>query len=426
MTATRPKTTLRALVGLLSLGVLLTPALLPSAGGAATKDPKNRVVSAPNVHYPVRGASSVRDLRTSSAGHAGTDILAPCSAGVYASHPGIVQVKTGGHWGNYVRVRSNNGGLVTSYAYLSRVLVKNGQIMQSGQALGYVGRKPGADCRVYFGVSRDGARVNPTGWLNTYVGKMAPVPNLFNTRGFLLASFNVLGASHTRNSTRYASGNTRLNRAMTMLNTRRIDVVGTQEFQESQYDYWVRRGNNKAWGSYYWNPAGPKRDTENAIIWRKSTIEFVSGHTFDSPYFNGNIRRMPVVLLRDRLSGRTFYVMNTHNPANTRGDASRYRARAIAIQKQKMIDLRASGRPVLFTGDFNDRQKAFCPLTQNKLSISPNSIPAIACRYPRQGSIDWIFAAGQVRFSSFGRDTYPQRVRISDHPIVQTRAHLQN
>ncbi len=28
---------------------------------------------------------------------------------------------------------------MTSYAYLSRVLVKNGQIMQSGQALGYVG-----------------------------------------------------------------------------------------------------------------------------------------------------------------------------------------------------------------------------------------------------------------------------------------------
>ena len=88
------------------------------------------------MHYPVKGASVGPDLRTSSAGHAGTDILAPCSAGVYASHPGIVQVKTGGHWGNYVRVRSNNGGLVTSYAYLSRVLVKNGQIMQSGQALG--------------------------------------------------------------------------------------------------------------------------------------------------------------------------------------------------------------------------------------------------------------------------------------------------
>jgi endonuclease/exonuclease/phosphatase family metal-dependent hydrolase len=155
-------------------------------------------------------------------------------------------------------------------------------------------------------------------------------------------------------------------------------------------------------------------------------MQFISGETFDIPYFNGNIRHVPAVLLRERSSGRTVYVLNVHNPANTRGDAARYRARAVAIEKQKMIDLRATGRPVMLTGDFNDRQKAFCPLTQNKLSISPNSIPAMACAYPRQGSIDWIFAAGQVRFSSFGRDTYPQRVRISDHPIVQTRAHLQN
>src|SRR5436190_1918735 len=123
MTAYRPKTLLRALVGLLSLGVLLTPALLPNAGGAATQDPKNRVVSAPSVFYPVKGRTTVKDLRTSTARHAGTDILAPCNAGVYASHPGIVQVQTGGNWTNYVRVKSNNGGLLTSYAYLNKVLL---------------------------------------------------------------------------------------------------------------------------------------------------------------------------------------------------------------------------------------------------------------------------------------------------------------
>ncbi len=211
-----------------------------------------------------------------------------------------------------------------------------------------------------------------------------------------------------------------------MLNTRHIDVVGTQEFQETQFDYWVSRGNLNTWGAYYWDPAGKKRDTENAIIWRKSTMEFVSGETFDIPYFNGNIRHVPVVLLREKSTGRTVYVMNVHNPANTKGNAAGYRARAINIEKQKMISLRATGRPVLFTGDFNDRQKAFCPLTQGKLSISPNSIPSMTCAYPKQSSIDWIFAAGQVRFTSFGRDTYPQSARISDHPIVQTRAHLQD
>ena len=73
-----------------------------------------------------------------------------------------------------------------------------------------------------------------------------------------------------------------------------------------QYDYLVARGYNKTWGSYYWDPAGKKRDTENAIIWRKSTMEFISGATFDSPYFNGNIRHdAGRAAAATRSSGRT-------------------------------------------------------------------------------------------------------------------------
>ena len=50
---------------------------------------------------------------------------------------------------------------------------------------------------------------------------------------------------------------------------------------------------------------------------------------------------MPVVLLREKSSGRTFYVMNTHNPANVGGNAAGWRAKAIAIEKRKIISLRA-------------------------------------------------------------------------------------
>ncbi len=63
MTTNRPKTLTRALVGLLSLGVVVTPTLLPASGGAATQDPKNRPTSAPYVFYPVKGAKTVKDLR---------------------------------------------------------------------------------------------------------------------------------------------------------------------------------------------------------------------------------------------------------------------------------------------------------------------------------------------------------------------------
>jgi endonuclease/exonuclease/phosphatase family metal-dependent hydrolase len=415
------------LVGLLALGVVVTPALVPAAGTAAkSQSAMYRKVSAPYVHYPVKGAKTVKDLRTASKKQAGTDIRTRCAAGVYAAHPGVAHIQTGTKRGTYVRVVSNAGGLTTSYGYLSRVAITDGQIMQSGQAIGWTGTRPGRGCELYFGVNVAGQNRNPTTWLNHFVGQMSPTPRLFGTPGFLIASFNVLGASHTARSKKYATGNARIVRATSMLNARHIDVVGTQEFQETQFDYWVKRGNLNTWGAFYWDPAGKKRDTENAILYRKSTIELISGETIDVPYFNGNIRHMPVAYFRERATGRTFYVMNTHNPANTKGNAAGYRARAINIEKAKMIDLRASGRPVLFTGDFNDRQKAFCPLTQNKLSISPNSIPSNTCAYPKPSSIDWIFAAGQVRFTSFGRDTYPQAARISDHPIVQTRAHLQN
>jgi endonuclease/exonuclease/phosphatase family metal-dependent hydrolase len=426
MTATRPHTLLRALVGVLSLGVVLTPALAPAAGNAATQDPKNRQVTAPSVFYPVRGTNAVKDQRTSTAKHAGTDITAGCNVAVYATHPGVAHAVTSKALGNYVSVTSNPGGLVTGYGYLSRVLIQPGQIMQSGQAIGYVGQKPGKSCELYFSVNRNGKRQNPTWWLNHYVGNTPPVPYLFGDKGFLIATQNMLGASHTVHSARFATGNTRLNRAMTMFNDRNLDVIGTQEFQETQFDYWTNHGYGNTYDTYYWNPAGKKRDTENLIMWRKSTMEFISGQTYDIPYFNGNTRHVPIVLLRERSSGRTVYVMNVHNPADVKGPAAKYRARGIAIEKQKIIDLRATGRPVLFTGDFNDHQKAFCPLTQNKLTITPNSIPALACAYPKPSSIDWIFAAGQVRFSSFGRDTYPQQANISDHPIVQARAHLQD
>ena len=111
---------------------------------------------------------------------------------------------------------------------------------------------------------------------------------------------------------------------MTLMNRYKLDVVGTQEFQETtQFDYWVAKGYNKTWGSYYWNPAGKARDTENAIIWRKSKMEFVSGSTFDIPYFNGNTRHVPAVLLREKSTGRTAYFLNVHNPANVRGNAAR-------------------------------------------------------------------------------------------------------
>ena len=425
----RFKSTIRAVTAALALGVLASSTLMASGGSAAGQDPKYRKVAPPNVMFPIKGDKSVQDLKSFSNRHRATDIRTPCHRGVYATHPGIAQVQTNSraHSKHVVRVSSNSGGLLTSTAYLASTSVKNGQIIQAGQMIGKAGRKSAkTPCGVYFSVRSAGKAVNPSTWLDTWVGKAPPVPKLFGTTGFNVASFNILGASHTTRSSRFATYKPRLDRAVTLMNRYKLDVVGTQEFQEKQYDYFVSKGYSKTWGAYYWNPAGKRRDTENAVIWRKSKMEFVSGTTFDVPYFNGNTRHVPAVLLREKSTGRTAYFLNVHNPADVRGNAAGWRAKAIKIERAKVVELRKTGRPVFLTGDFNDREKAFCPLTSYKLTISPNSVPSNSCVYPKQSSIDWIFAAGQTRFSYFLRDTYAQRANISDHPVVRARAHLQS
>jgi endonuclease/exonuclease/phosphatase family metal-dependent hydrolase len=422
--------TTRAVALTAAVAVLAAPALVTSGSSAASSDPKYRRVSAPNVFYPVRGSKSVKDLKNFSRYHRGTDIKAPCHTPVYATHPGTAEVKTSSRWySKYaVRVVSGRGGLGTTAAYLTRPEVADGQIIQAGQVIGYTGRRTrSTSCGIYFAVAHNSKVVNPSSWLHSYVGRRPPVTRLFDNAGFTVASFNILGASHTASGARgYATYPSRMVRAVSLMNQRGLDVVGTQEFQGKQWEYFLSKGHGKDWGAYFWDPAGSRRDTENMIIWRKSTMEFVSGETFDIPYFRGNIRHVPAVLLREKATGRTAYFLNVHNPANSFGNAAKYRAQAVAIEKQKVIDLRATGRPVFLLGDFNATRDAFCPLTANKLSISPNSVPSMGCAFPREFTIDWIFAAGQTRFSFYHRDKYPKNAKISDHPLVYAQAHLQD
>jgi endonuclease/exonuclease/phosphatase family metal-dependent hydrolase len=246
---------------------------------------------------------------------------------------------------------------------------------------------------------------------------------LFDDPGFVIASFNVLGASHTRRSKKFPVASVRMTKEYRLLQSRKVDVAGLQELQAEQATQFDRLSRG-AFGSYHF--VGPKgrQDTENSLVWRKSRFQFLSGQTYDVPYFNGNIRHMPVVLLRDKRTGRSAYFMNTHNPADVNGRQQQWRDRAVQIERQKMLQLTRTGRAVFLTGDFNDHEEAFCPLTAKSLATSPNSVPSMACAYPGGKSIDWMFAAGPTRFSWYLRDTSPQAGRLSDHPLLLARAHL--
>lgn len=420
----------RNLVGTAVVGALVAPALIawnPAGLVLAAKKPagvEQRFSEAPNVFFPVV-SKFAQDQKLFGKRH-GTEIKAPCGAAVRAATAGTALVsasKTSGP--NLVKVVTSKGKLVTYYGYMRKARVTNGQIVAAGQQIGNVGNLGSAkNCSLYFAITNGVSgvtKIDPSKWLNTYVGKPVPQRSLFDDDGFVVANFNTLGASHTPTK-RYAGYAARTPKQVAMLGSYGIDVVGLQEFEVSQRKIFLE----KAQGKYGIWPSETAKVSANTVAWNNATMEFVSGHTIGVPYFKGRIWQMPVVQLRQKSTGRTAWFINVHNPASIKkyGDQSKWRKQAIAIERAKVIELRQSGEAVFLLGDLNDREKAFCPLTEGKLMISANSIPSMTCAPPKSLFIDWVFGAGPVRFTSYALDWAPKDKRLSDHPIILTRAHL--
>ena len=425
-------TTSRRLAATVTAVLATTVLTVPLFAGAPANAQlaEDRPSSPPNVMFPVV-AKKAHDLNTSGR-RPGTEIKARCGKPVRAATPGTAVVassKTSGP--SLVRIVTSNGRLTTWYGFMPLSYVKTGQIIQAGQRIGVVGDTGKARmCSLYFAVTgQNGEKTyNPTKWLNRHVGKPFGAPDLFGNRGFVVASFNTLGASHTKDSSRYATYSVRTPKQVALFGTYGVDVVGLQEFQSPQRKSFLTAAG-RTYGIYPDDTTLATTSgyglTENSIIWRNSTMQFVWGEMIDVQYFTGT-RKMPVVLLRQRSTGRTAYFINVHNPASGvgYGDQTAHRRAAIATERAKIIELRATGRPVFLTGDFNDRLAAFCPLTAGILTITPDSVPSGTCAPPRSLGIDWIFAAGPARFSRYARDWKPKDLRLTDHPIVWTRAHM--
>lgn len=435
----------RLLTATLGLGLALSAVSL-TPGTASADDPKDRRTTSPEVAYPLAGSAKVVDKRNYTSTRGFTDISAPCGATVRSAVPGTAKVltrKISGATRYVVRVQTATPGTWVGNAYLSRTSVKTGDVVASGKTLGTLSKRPSArSCVLQFKVQTAKGTVNPTTWLARNVGtpldpppvvEPAPGPGAPNDApGFTVASFNILGAKHTKNSKVYATYPSRFKRAMQLLDDRGVDVAGLQEMHSEQADYFASQGYDKTWGIFHFDPPGPKRDTDNAIIYRKSSMEMVSGHTFGVPYFFGNLRAMPALQLREKATGKTAWFVNVHNPASGggRGDHATHRAKAVAIEKAKVEELRATGRPVFLLGDFNDDQPAYCPLTKDGLMVVPNAplnTSGTCAPISRFWSIDWIFAtANDVTFTAFARDKWPKEQRINDHPIILATALLRS
>jgi endonuclease/exonuclease/phosphatase family metal-dependent hydrolase len=247
---------------------------------------------------------------------------------------------------------------------------------------------------------------------------------------FTVASFNVLGHSHTEPGGRVPerpSGQTRMAWTVELLRSWGVDVVGLQEFQDPQMDAFLRLAGGEY--SVYPGPEISQRNKQNAVAWRSSVFELVDGRPVMTPYFYGNLVPMPLVLLRHKATGLEVYVMSVHNAASTRrtGDQTRWRDAAMRQQIALTDQLVRQGVPVIMTGDMNEREKYFCAYTASgQMRAAAGGSNAGSCQPPPASiaRIDWIFGSTDVSFSDYRFVKDGSVTRASDHPLVLAEAAL--
>ncbi len=243
---------------------------------------------------------------------------------------------------------------------------------------------------------------------------------------FRIASFNVLGASHTGaggNKRGYAVGSSRMGWATQLIRGSNISIVGLQEFESPQHGTFSRLTGG-GWGIYPGMQLG-NNPVRNSIAWNNGVWELVEAHTIPIPYFHGKLVPMPYVLLEHKATGRLAWFINIHNPASVRGPAQHWRDVATQKEIALMNDLQEPqspnqlGIPTFLTGDFNEKAEAFCRVTVGAHAQAANGGVGSPCQLPANHGIDWIFGStAGVAFSGYVRMDGGLVNRISDHPMV--------
>ena len=239
------------------------------------------------------------------------------------------------------------------------------------------------------------------------------------TMTFQIGSFNVLGSQHSApggDHARYPAASVRNAGAVARIRSFGVDILGTQELQPDQLNGITAMTGYAAYPGY----AFGSRETDNSILYDDSRFEFVSGSSFTIHFMHAN-RPQTILRLRDRETGREFYVLNMHASAGGGGYAVTRRAgpytAAVTINR-----LKAEGIPIFLTGDMNDRAEFFC-----RVAPSTGMVAAIGgsvsggCHPAGALAVDWVLGWGNVSFSGYIEDRSTLG-RVSDHHFVAATA----
>jgi hypothetical protein len=247
------------------------------------------------------------------------------------------------------------------------------------------------------------------------------VPAAPPTLDFRLATFNVLGNSHTTSTgkhPRMASGPVRARWAAELVRRHRADVVGFQELQAPQLAAIQQQSDL----DFYPGSTMSRADSENSIGWRRGVWVPVEQRTVAIPYFDGHRRAMPYVKLRNVATGIEAWFANFHNPADTRAFPRQQAFRDQATDREVALVnrlVRQSDAPVFVTGDMNERDDYRCRMTGGAPMVAARGTgDNETCRGQQPGGIDWIFGSQGVTFTGYVEDRGPLADRATDHPVV--------
>jgi endonuclease/exonuclease/phosphatase family metal-dependent hydrolase len=226
-----------------------------------------------------------------------------------------------------------------------------------------------------------------------------------NGYGVRLTTFNILSSAMAR------GGIDRASRAARWVRGQGATVSAFQEVAKDQL-----RHMQKTMPGYNFFPRRTlgTRGSAIQIAWDTSQVQLVdTGHVMRP--FLGWQRPIPFVRLRDRDTGRGFWVMAIHNaPGGHETERDISTAKQIA-QIKKML---GKDRPVFVIGDVNERSEFCTKVARATPLVSMNGgTRKSPCPVPRFGGPDWMLGAG-AEFSDFAK-VYNG---ISDHPALTARA----
>ena len=236
-----------------------------------------------------------------------------------------------------------------------------------------------------------------------------------------MTSFNVLGSQHTRPGggvPHFGPGRIRTEWAADILRGMGADIVSFQELQHDQFNQ-LRTALGDSYSFYPENTTRNPKVVWQAVMWRTSEWELVEYKDVYVPVI-GRTRPNPFLRLRNKATGKFVWVMNIHNSSKKTPERQRERNRAMEIELNHIKQQRNKGVPVLFMGDFNEKEVAFCKVTgQTDLrAINGGTHNGKRCTPPRGMHIDWLF--GTPIFRARGHDYLrsPLTNRITDHSVL--------